>query len=374
MLIGLFLALAQTPGGTPQDPGVQAGAASVPRASERSALGSMEAELQGLYRALRPSLVQVRVPLPPGKSSPAGSVLVCGVVLDRGDLVVAPALADNEASGLAVRRYDGFEFPAQTVATSEKYGLTLLHAPGLGLSPPSVNCSDDLQPGSVTVSLGNSFGLTGTLQVGFLTGRNRRVGPVADLLQITNPLNPGDGGGLLADRHAHLIGILLTSLREAARQGSDPRALGGMNRAEGVSFAVPIEAVIEEFQGHLHRRPHRPRWLGILVEDRMPPGQRKALGLPDGMGLLVGDVLEGSPALRAGIKKQDVMIEADGLPLVDHSCLGHVLAHCRPTLAVVVLRGKERKNLLIRFPENKEAGLSHPAAPRKDPKPKKDPR
>jgi len=372
MLIEILLVLAQDPGAAGQAPAAPARPTGVPSAPAPSALGSMEAELQGLYRKLRPSLVQVRVPIPPGKSSPAGSVLVCGVVLDEGDLVVAPALADHEATGLAVRRYDGFEFPAQPLASSEKYGLILLHAPGLGLSPPSIYCADDLQPGSVTLSLGNSFGLTGTLQVGFLTGRNRRVGPVSDLLQITNPVNPGDGGGMLADRHAHLIGILLTSLREAARQGSGPPALGGMNRAEGVSFAVPIEEVIEEFQAHLHRRPHRPRWLGILVEDRMPPQQRKGLGLPDGVGLLVGDVLSGSPALRAGLQKEDVMLEADGIPLVDHSCLGHVLAHCRSTLAVVVLRGNQRMNLLIHFPEKRAEGPSHPSSRPEEPAPKKE--
>lgn len=320
-----------------------------------SALGALEKEIQSLYRRLRPSLVQVRVPFLLTREDGRKVkeiVSVSGVLVGSEGILVAPGPIHPKTQGVQVFDRDGRAYPADLLQQDESIGLCLLKAEGIQFDPPPLGCASAMEIGSITISLGNGLDLDGTLDIGWLAGRGRQVAEIGGLLQITNDVNLGDGGGILADRRGQVVGILFTSLEEAARRHQQ-HGLGdeapGLARSRGVSFAVPIDVVFETFQPYLGRPPFRRRFLGVeVVPAYVEIGGQQT-------GLLVQRVLPGSAAEAAGILRSDVLLRAAGRPTTTADQLGAVLSSCGRHIAVCVLRGAEQRNLEVRFAEDDTA-------------------
>ncbi len=313
-----------------------------------SALGALEKELVQLHLALRPAMVRVEIPVPRlGGAVPAGDgvgdgqeplerVLVSGVVIDRGGLFVAPGPLLGPLQAVRAVRFDGEVFEAEPVEREEVFGLTLFRAPELGVPPPPLAWPASLRVGSVTVSLGNAFGLSGSLDLGFVAGLNRRVEDVEGLIQITNTVNPGDGGGLVANRHGQVIGLIKTSLREVGQRqleaGCPDDCTDGCEelvRSESLSFAVPIDRVLLAFQEHLSFPVPDQQWLGVLVRERYLPELAAGMRRPATTFLVLDRVLPESPAVDAGLRPGDVLVEMGGVPLVDLNGLKQALFAAR---------------------------------------------
>lgn len=316
-----------------------------------SALGALEDELIALRRALRPALVQVKIPLPAEDGRPARELLVSGIVIDRGDLVVAPGQMPWRDGRVVVVRFDGQEFPALPIAEDVTYGLTLLQAAGLGVEPPPLGQCDALPEGSVTVGLGNAYGLVASLSLGFISGKERTIGAMEHLLQVTNAVNPGDGGGLLADRRGQVIAILRTSMAEVERWQFDRQqepADHGSAGSQDISFAVPIERVLEAFHGHLSLTVRSRRQLGVVISEEFDPRLQRAGG--SGTVLVVREVLPDSPAARAGVNVGDRLLRVDDQAVESFVCLSGALAGAGESPELEVLRGEERFSIRIDLP------------------------
>ncbi len=324
-----------------------------------STLGALEKELVSLHMALRPAMVRVEIPLPVGPgpteaevAAGAGSpvpqkVLVSGVVIDQEGLFVAPALVAGPEDTVRVVRFDGESFEAWPLERDEEFGLTLFRSPGLGVPPPPLAWPAALRVGMVTITLGNAFGLSGSLDLGFIAGLNRRVEHTEGLLQLTNTVNPGDGGGLVANRHGQVIGLIKTSLREVGHrqiQSGCPEdcedSCSELFRSESLSFAIPIDEVLLAFEAHLSFPVPDQHWLGVKVREKYLPALAAELQRPAPTFLALDEVLPDSPAREAGLEPGDVLIEFGGFPLVDLSCLRHALSVCPEgqPLPVVFLR------------------------------------
>ncbi len=318
-----------------------------------SVLGQLEEELVALYTSLRPALVAVRVPVAlehEGRRIEQ-EILLSGVVLDGSGLFVAPGVDPGEGpvpESVSVTRYDGARFPARPVRHESTYGLTLYWCDRLGVPAPPLAACDALRVGSLCFAIGNAYELEGSFTLGVLAGRDRGLGPASGLLQITNPMNPGDGGGLLADRHGQVVGILLTSLREAARhQAGDPE--GGLRpyrQSEQVAFAVPITTVRRIFAEELGYEPPPRPWVGMRVE--IAPGHPLQGA---GTSVLVAEVLPGSPAEQAGLRAGDILLSMDDQPLYSQNCLLYALGRAGRSARLQIWRGDQERWLTLRFPQ-----------------------
>ncbi|MBT3341083.1 MAG: hypothetical protein HOM34_01805 [Planctomycetes bacterium] len=254
-----------------------------------SALGAMEDELVQLYAGLHPSVVQVRYVIAPQPEAPdveVKTVLVSGVVMGHAGFILAPGPMSHRFNSAEVVRFDGKVFPAERVGYDETYGFVLLRAAKLGLVGPQISPESEQRVGHVLVSLGNAFALGSSLGLGFISGFDRKDGNREGLLQVTNELNPGDGGGLLADRHGRLVGLFLSS--------------------SSVTFAVPAGRLLDAFPHQLgHLLPGR-RQLGVLLQIRHREGQAQAT-------LLVEEVEPGLAAAQAGVLPGDVLLGLAGI-------------------------------------------------------------
>ncbi|MDP6940538.1 MAG: S1C family serine protease [Planctomycetota bacterium] len=316
-----------------------------------SFLGTLEAEMTALHQKLRPSLLKVRVRVAERTESGKAlerEILLSGVALGGNGLFVAPAIPVAGAKVEAIR-FDSGVFPAESVAHSQDYGISLYRASGLGLKAPLLGSCAGLQVGSVVVSLGNAFGLDATLDVGFLAGVGRKVHQAEGLLQMTNSVNPGDGGGILADRNGKIIGVLMTSLKEAAlhEEGQEHEM---MRRSESLSFAIPLGRILAAFPEQLGMlAPNRPR-LGVLVV-QMPID---AEGEEPGFRLVVKDVLPHSPAEKAGVQAGDELLGLCGCALNDLACLQRAITQSGKRTILRIKRGEKQLNLQIQFGAPKE--------------------
>jgi S1-C subfamily serine protease len=308
-------------------------------------LASLQDELTQLYLQLSPSLVEVRTALVAGGAR--REVVAAGVVLSSDGYVVAPVFPSGEMT-LTVRRADGQVFSGVLIASNADYGLSLIQVVELRGMQPRLFPGDFMMEGAPVIALGNAFGLEASMSLGILTGKGRIAGEARRLLQITNAVNPGDGGGLLADARGRVIGILLNSLPDLARAGvavgmedSAGDRISGLDeesasRATGVGFAVPIEVVLGLFPDQVGHLLRRNRLLGVEVERRLLVVDVQ--GSPKRYWTLeVTSVVPGSAAEAAGIQARDVIIEMAGNPISTLEDLGGAIftAPERTTLSLL---------------------------------------
>jgi serine protease Do len=177
------------------------------------------------------------------------------------------------------------------------------------------------------------------------------VSSVARQLDLDSPLvfiqtdaaiNPGNSGGPLVNVQGELVGINTFILS----QSGGNEALGFAIPSAIVSYAYP------QFRqyGHLHRGV-----IGIHVQS-ISPGMAAGLGLPRDWGVIIGDVSPGSPAEKAGLKVQDIILtvkgrQVDNLPLFG---ISFFLVNPGETLKMEVLRGTERLSFDVEVIEHHE--------------------
>lgn len=322
-------------GGSPEPPSAHGLRPATSLGPEQAGgLAAAEQALVELYARNLPSLVQVRLggDHPDGVASvPTGPELVLsGVVLGEtatGSLVLVPGKwQGKQAAGLVVYDMGGRRYPVQALAVDDALGLSLLSVDELLVEAPAFGFAETLPIGSTVALLGNGYGMFGSVSVGILAGRSRQLDDLRGLLQISNPVNPGDGGGLLLDRRGRLVGIALTSLEDAMRRkaADDPVAArilrGGPT---GVAFAMPLSSVLRAFSKQLALPADNPRpILGVQVQETaIPRDVRRALAIEQRTALLIVRVEPGLPADRAGLKQGDFLLALSGQPVRSFACL-----------------------------------------------------
>lgn len=326
----------------------------------KSVLEQLDEELVELYSVLSPSLVEVHFRLSQGTDSER-LVVTSGVVLDNYGLVVVPIIVDEQQrngilNGISVTRVDTAEFSAELLGQNEAYGISLLRAPELrGLAPKFWN-GTWMQEGSSVVSLGNGFGFQSSMNLGMVSGRGRIIDKAVGLLQITNPVNLADNGGLLANRRGEVIGVLMTSLSELVRmretQNPGQKELGfgaaEAKRAEGVSFAIPIEHVFRSFPEYFPSKENI-RLMGVMVNSEIHVVEKEGVEPSYVWQLRLISVEPGSPAERAGVMPNDVVLLLNGQETHNLQDLGQAIHDAPLSTMIVVLREGKQLSLPLEF-------------------------
>jgi serine protease Do len=215
-----------------------------------------------------------------------------GVVLNtRGDIVTNYHVV-AEASSLLVVLSNGRRLQAQLIGEDPLTDLAVIRIHAQHLRPIVFASSRNLQPGELVVAIGNALGLAHTVTTGIISAPDRvmdRDGWEVHLIQTDAAINPGNSGGALVNAHGQLIGINSSKIAQIG--------------VEGIGFAIPSDTVKTITQqlmqfGHV-RRP----WIGATVDSS---GRQS-------FGLLVVQVVTGSPAAEAGIKTGDFIVSVNGM-------------------------------------------------------------
>jgi len=270
----------------------------------------------------------------------------------------------RDASDIIVKLTNKKEFKGEEVrivGTDPRTDIALLKIDnGDKLPYLEFGNSDDVRVGDWAIAFGNPFHLEGTMTVGVISAKGRAgivlpEGPdFQSFLQTDAAINPGNSGGPLVNIHGDVIGIN-TAITSPS---------GGN---VGIGFAIPAslaKMVIDELksEGKVTRG-----YLGVYLQE-ITEDLKDAMGLPSLEGVLISEVLENTPASRAGIKAGDVMLMFDGKKVKDMASFRITVASTEvgKKVNVRVYRDGKEKDLKLTIGEMDETVTAAREAPGKE--------
>src|SRR4051794_33376204 len=197
---------------------------------------------------------------------------------------------------IEVQLSDGQTKKARLVGADEQVDLAVLKIDEPGVKPLKLADSDMVQPGDSVLAIGNPLGFEETVTDGIISskGRPNRSDAFADLLQTSAAINPGNSGGPLINIRGEVIGI--NTVIASTTGGS-----------QGLGFAIPSNTVRSALESLLKQGRIIRGYLGIQTRT-LPGGQPDQ----DTDGVVVEDVIPGSPAAEAQLQRGDVIRKFNG--------------------------------------------------------------
>jgi len=217
------------------------------------------------------------------------------------------------------------EYTAKVVGTDPPTDVAVLKINATGLSAVTLGDSDQLEVGDVVLAIGNPFGVGQSVTMGIVSalGRNgRNIGmldhsySIQDFIQTDAAINPGNSGGALVDAEGRLIGI--NTMIKSDTMGN-----------EGIGFAVPINLARHVMERLISSGRVARGYLGIHMQD-VDADLAPFFNLPSQNGVLVDDVIRGTPADKAGVKSGDFVTEFNGKEVDDGNSLQLAISECAP--------------------------------------------
>jgi serine protease Do len=239
-----------------------------------------------------------------------------GFFISQDGLVVTNNHVIERATQIQIVMSDGRELDADLVGTDPLTDLAVVRVKQPGPYPyVSFGTSKDIRKGDWVVALGNPFGLGGSATAGILSADGRELGagsPYTDFLQIDAPINRGNSGGPTFDLKGNVIGV-------------NSQILSPSGGSVGIGFAIPAELAREVTDTLIRNGRVSRGWLGVQIGD-LTPEFAEALGLEDVKGALIADVTSGSPAERAGLKRNDIILSVNGTKVTDSTSTTRLVA------------------------------------------------
>ncbi|WP_282607577.1 Do family serine endopeptidase [Pelagibius sp. Alg239-R121] len=271
---------------------------------------------------------------PSRKVSGAGS----GFIIDAEGYVVTNSHVVNEADKIKITLRDGQSYDAELIGEDPTTDLALLKIEtDTALPFVEFGNSDTARVGDWVLTVGNPFGLGGSVTAGIISARGRDLpgGTLIDFLQLDAPINPGNSGGPAFNSNSKVIGV--------------NTAIFSPNGGNvGIGFAIPAKlaaAVIDDLRddGKVDRS-----WLGVRIQG-VTEDIAKGFGLENSSGALVAAVEDGSPAASADLQRGDIILQWGDTTIGSVNDLPRAVAFTPvgKTLEIKVWREKEIEILSV---------------------------
>jgi S1-C subfamily serine protease len=313
------------PGATPDaDPGDEA-------------LDAYSQVVSGVARRLAPSVANLRVArkVRGGRTfEGAGSGVV---ITPDGFLLTSAHVVGSAAATGRAAFVDGSELDFTVVGIDPLSDLAVLRTEGRDLAQAELGDAERLRVGQLVVAIGNPFGFAGSVTAGVVSalgrslparsGQNVRL--VENVIQTDAALNPGNSGGALANGRGQVVGV--------------NTAVAGI----GLGLAVPINIATRKIIGALMSDGRvRRAYIGIAGGSRpVPPKLSQAIGRE--VCVEIVQVVPGSPAEKAGLRAEDLVVEVEGTPVRGADDLQRLMVGeaIGAALRVTIFRGGELKTV-----------------------------
>jgi S1-C subfamily serine protease len=241
----------------------------------------------------------------------AGSAVV---LTPDGFLITSAHVVEGTSRGRASFS-DGRELRFEVVGRDPLSDLAVIRASEADLVPVSLGNADRLQVGQLVVAVGNPMGFAGSVTAGVVSALGRSF-PARDgyttrfienVIQTDAALNPGNSGGALVDGRGRMVGV--------------NTAVAGV----GLGLAVPFNQATRRIIAALMREGRfRRAYIGI-AGGRRPLPPRVARAVDRTAAVEVVEVMPGSPAAHAGLRREDLIIDVGGTPVVDANDLQRLM-------------------------------------------------
>ncbi|MEP6698668.1 MAG: trypsin-like peptidase domain-containing protein [Verrucomicrobiota bacterium] len=230
----------------------------------------------------------------PNEDTSVQNSLGSGVIVSAEGHIITNNHVVDQVDEIEVQLSDGRAKKARLVGADGVVDLAVLKIDEPGLKPLKLGDSDAVQAGDFVLAIGNPFGFEETVTDGIISskGRPNRIDGFGDLLQTNAAINPGNSGGPLINLRGEIIGI-------------NTAIISGSGGSQGIGFAIPSNSVRTALESLLKQGRIIHGYLGIQTRN-LPPGN----SAPE--GVVVDDVVPGSPAAVAQIKRGDVIRKFNG--------------------------------------------------------------
>jgi serine protease Do/serine protease DegQ len=232
-----------------------------------------------------------------------------GVIFDaKAGYILTNAHVVENATEITVTLQDGRDVKAEVLGSDAPSDVAVLKVKPEGLSQIALGDSAKVEVGDFVVAIGNPFGLQHTVTSGIISGLSRSgINPdgYEDFIQTDASINPGNSGGALVNLRGELIGINTAIL---SRSGGNI----------GIGFAIPVNMARSVMEQLIKFGSVKRGQLGVSMYT-VTPDIAHSLGLSNAVGALVSQVVEGSPAEKAGIRTGDVITSVNGQPVKSNS-------------------------------------------------------
>src|SRR5208337_4855233 len=305
----------------------------LPQNPDLELLDTYSSAVVGAVQRVGPAVVHIQVQQGRGRGG-SGS----GFIFTPDGFMLTNSHVVHGASEILVSTASGERFPAELVGDDPDTDLAVIRG-GHEVTSVPLGSSRQLVVGQLVVAIGNPLGFQHTVTAGVVSALGRtmrsRSGRLIDgVIQTDAALNPGNSGGPLVDSRGQVIGVNTATIMGA----------------QGICFAIGADTA--EFVASRLIRDGRIRrsYIGVM-------GQGVALhrrlvryyDLPSESGLLVLNVVEGSPAQRAGLRERDVVVRFAGKAIASVDDLHRMLTDERNAVPceVEVVRGTELLKIVL---------------------------
>ena len=270
-----------------------------------------------------------------------------GVIVSQDGYIVTNNHVVQDAENITVTLNDKRVFKATIIGTDPSTDLALLKVDASNLTFLAYGNSDEVRIGEWVLAVGNPFNLTSTVTAGIVSAKARNInilgsqGAIESFIQTDAAVNPGNSGGALVNTKGELIGI-------------NAAIASGTGSYVGYSFAIPVNIVRKVVEDFMKYGKIQRAYLGIYykeIDDKFA----KDKGLSSIQGVYIEDVVPGGSSDKAGIKKGDIIISMQGIPVNSKSELLEEITQHSPgdKISVSLMRdGKQLDTSITLISEN----------------------
>jgi serine protease Do len=272
----------------------------------------------------------------PGSAEPRNS-LGSGFIISQDGYIISNYHVVKDADEVTVKLSDRREFVAKLVGTDERSDIAVLKIDAKGLPAVEIGKSADLKVGEWVLAIGSPFGFEHSVTAGIVSAKGRALPneSYVPFIQTDVAINPGNSGGPLFNLDGEVVGV---NSQIYSRTG------GFM----GLSFAVPIDVVMNVYDQIKANGSVKRGWLGVLIQD-VTRELAESFGMAKPAGALVSKVLPDSPAGKAGIQTGDVITSFNGVAVELSAELPPLVGAARvgSDIPVDVIRNGRRMSLKV---------------------------
>jgi serine protease Do len=290
-----------------------------------------------------------------------------GVIISPDGYIVTNNHVVEKADKIDITLNDHRQYKAKVIGTDPSTDLALIKIEGTDLPIVKLGNSDDARVGEWVLAVGNPFNLTSTVTAGIVSAKGRGIGIIGSenndddnnanpfggrmrrqpqgqpkpnkgiesFIQTDAAINPGNSGGALVNTKGELIGI---NSAIASHTGS----------YEGYGFAIPINLAKKVLNDIQKYGAVKRGYVGVSFRE-LNPDAAETLHIDKTVGLYVDEVIPGSGAEQAGLKKGDIISKVEGNVVYESSDLQERVGRLQPgdKIHVTVLRDGGEKNFTI---------------------------
>ncbi len=268
-----------------------------------------------------------------------------GVILDaKHGVIVTNAHVIDHAKNILVTLKDGRHYRAVSLGEDDGFDIAVIQIKAKHLIALPLGDSDDIQVGNFVAAIGSPFGLNQTVTYGVISALNRsepKIEGFQSFIQTDAPINPGNSGGALVNLKGQLVGI--------------NTALVGPGANVGIGFAIPSNMVNSIAQQLIQYGKVKRGMLGVIAQN-ITPSLADAMKFKNDTGVIISQVVPGSPAEKAGLKMKDILVSINKKPMMSAAQVRNTLGMMRPgtKITLEVIRRHKAQTLTAKVGDPKE--------------------